>query len=97
MAFKYRLKQANEQQQKQVSMELMEATGSIDTTQSQQQQQQQQQPNHTLYQLLPDLDLYLDKSMVHIADTTMDRRFSEYFIRHIEMLLNVSVIFVIWS
>ncbi|CAH8647838.1 unnamed protein product [Dicrocoelium dendriticum] len=37
-------------------------------------------------QLFADLDFFVDGNLVHVADTTMDRRFSEYFVRHIEML-----------
>ncbi|KAF8563390.1 hypothetical protein P879_07991 [Paragonimus westermani] len=37
-------------------------------------------------QIFSDLDFFVDGHMIRIADTTMDRRFSEYFVRHIEML-----------
>lgn len=37
-------------------------------------------------QLFADLDFFVDGNLIHVADTTMDRRFSEYFVRHIEML-----------
>lgn len=37
-------------------------------------------------QLYSDLDFYVDGSVAHVADTKMDRRFSEYFVRHVEML-----------
>ncbi|CAL8075395.1 unnamed protein product [Calicophoron daubneyi] len=37
-------------------------------------------------QLYADLDFFVDGNVIHVADTTVDRRFSEYFVRHIEML-----------
>ncbi|THD26709.1 Eukaryotic translation initiation factor 3 subunit L [Fasciola hepatica] len=37
-------------------------------------------------QVYADLDFFVDGNMIHVADTTVDRRFSEYFVRHIEML-----------
>ncbi|VEL14608.1 unnamed protein product [Protopolystoma xenopodis] len=33
-----------------------------------------------------DLDFFVDGGMIHVADTKVDRRFSEYFIRQVEML-----------
>jgi len=30
-----------------------------------------------------DVDFYLDKDMVHITDTKVQRKYSEFFIRHI--------------
>lgn len=40
-------------------------------------------------QVYADLDFFVDGNMIHVADTTVDRRFSEYFVRHIEMLQQV--------
>ncbi|TGZ73468.1 hypothetical protein CRM22_001491 [Opisthorchis felineus] len=37
-------------------------------------------------QLYADLDFFVDENMIHVADTTVDRRFSEYFVRQIELL-----------
>jgi len=37
-----------------------------------------------------DVDFYLDKDMVHINDTKMARRYSEFFIRHTDKLLNLA-------
>lgn len=40
-----------------------------------------------------DLDFYIDKDMIHVADTKVGRRHGEYFIRHITKLneLNRSI------
>ncbi|CAH8595262.1 unnamed protein product [Schistosoma bovis] len=37
-------------------------------------------------QMHPHLDFYVDNDTIYVADTTVDRRFSEYFILHIEQL-----------
>ncbi|VDP39913.1 unnamed protein product [Schistosoma mattheei] len=37
-------------------------------------------------QMHPHLDFYVDNGTIYVADTTVDRRFSEYFILHIEQL-----------
>jgi len=37
-----------------------------------------------------DVDFFLEKDMVHINDTKTQRRYSEFFIRHTEKLLNLS-------
>ncbi len=33
--------------------------------------------------LTPQVDFYIDKNMIHIADTKVDRRYGDYFIRQI--------------
>jgi len=33
--------------------------------------------------LFPQVDFYIDKGMIHIADTKVDRRYGDYFIRQI--------------
>lgn len=40
-----------------------------------------------------DVDFYLDKSMIHIADTKVEKRYGEFFIRHVskfEEIINLS-------
>ena len=32
------------------------------------------------------VDFYIDKDMVHIADTKVGRRYGDYFIRHIHIM-----------
>jgi len=37
-----------------------------------------------------DLDFYIDKDMIHVADTKVARRYGEYFIRHIQKLMELN-------
>lgn len=37
-----------------------------------------------------DLDFYIDKDMIHVADTKVGRRYGEYFIRHIQKLMELN-------
>jgi translation initiation factor 3 subunit L len=39
---------------------------------------------------ISDLDFYIDKDMIHIADTKVARRYGEYFIRHIQKLAELN-------
>ncbi|CAH8569812.1 unnamed protein product [Heterobilharzia americana] len=41
-------------------------------------------------QMHPHLDFYVDWNVIFVADTTVDRRFSEFFIRQIEMLQKIN-------
>ena len=50
-----------------------------------------------MYHLLQ-VDFYIDKNMIHIADTKVDRRYGDFFIRQIhkfeELKLHVPFIFI---
>jgi len=37
------------------------------------------------FQAGSEVDFYIDKDMIHIADTKVGRRYGDYFIRHIHM------------
>nr|CAH8862898.1 unnamed protein product [Trichobilharzia regenti] len=74
MAYKYRLKQAM------LPNDCIETGGSTSYITSVSAEMNGSQQMH------PHLDFYVDGNMIFVADTTVDRRFSEFFIRQIDLL-----------
>ncbi|CAH8860974.1 unnamed protein product [Trichobilharzia szidati] len=74
MAYKYRLKQAM------LPNDCIENGGSSSYITSVSAEMNGSQQMH------PHLDFYVDGNMIFVADTTVDRRFSEFFIRQIDLL-----------
>ncbi|KAH8857464.1 Eukaryotic translation initiation factor 3 subunit L [Schistosoma japonicum] len=72
MAYKYRLKQA---------MNQIDTVGDVNDIQA------SINPDfNSSHQMHPHLDFYVDGSTIYVADTIVDRRFSEFFILQVEQL-----------